>query len=408
MESTKYLLIGGGLACAEAAKQIRRLDERGGITMVSDEPNLPYNRPPLSKGFLRGEEEHEGLLVSNESDYREQGIETLLVVRAEGLDPAAALVSMSDGRDIRYEKLLIATGGSPVKLALPGADLPGIHYLRTLEDSRAIAAEAAPGKRAVIVGAGFIGLEVAASLTQLGVEVTVVEAMPRIWPRFADEKLASVIQGLCEERGVSFRLGQGVNGFGGDDRVSSVAIGEGDNLACDFACVGVGIRPNVQLAQAGGLDLDNGVVVDEFMHASHPNVFAAGDVANYFDPVFGKRRRVEHWGHAEYSGQVAGMNMAGEEMKYDLLTYVWSDIFDLHLEFAGDEAEHDEALVRGSVEERSFTQLYLKQGLLRAYFSINTPAKEFPILQRLIKRKKDVSGSAAELQDPEFNLRTLL
>ena len=408
MDSTKYLLVGGGVASSEAVKQIRRLDEQGAIVLVSDEPHVPYNRPPLSKEYLRGEEEQANLLFSPASFYDEQRVETLLGARAEGLDPAAATVTLANGRSLRYEKLLIATGGSPIKLPLPGADLPGIHYLRTMEDSEAIGREAAQGKTAVVVGGGFIGLEVAASLTQKGVAVTVVEAAPRIWPRFADETLAGFVQGYCEERGVSFKIGHAVEGFEGDARVAAVRVQDEGAVPCDFAVVGVGIRPNVQLAQAGGLAVDNGIVVDELMHASHPNVFAAGDVANYFDPVFGKRRRVEHWGHAEYSGQVAGMNIAGQEMKYDLLTYVWSDMFDLHLEFAGDEDEHDEISVRGSMEERSFTLLYLKKGLLRAYFSVNTPAKEFPVLQRLIKRKKDLSAETANLRDPSFNLRGLL
>jgi NADPH-dependent 2,4-dienoyl-CoA reductase/sulfur reductase-like enzyme len=164
----------------------------------------------------------------------------------------------------------------------------------------------------------------------------------------------------------------------------------------------------VELAQRAGLKVDNGIVVNEYLQSSHPDLYAAGDVANYLDPVFGKRRRVEHWGHAEYCGQLAGQNMAGASNPYDLLTYVWSDIFDLHLEFAGDESEHDQVLVRGRFEDKSFTVLYLKQNVLRAYFAINTSSKEFPILQRLIRHKKDLTGKEAHLQDPTFALKGLL
>ncbi len=408
MRSTKYLLVGGGLACAEAIKQVRKLDPEGPVLLVGEEPHLPYNRPPLSKEFLRGESPREKLLVSPESFYRESRVETLLGVRAEGLDTAQATVTLANGESVRYDKLLVATGGSPVRLTVPGADEGGVYYLRTADDSEALRREAAPGRRAVLVGAGFIGMEVAASLAQKGVQVTVLEALPRVWPRFAGEGLAGFVQRYCEGQGVTFHTNDPVAEFKGGSRVESVLTRSGREHPCDFVCIGVGIRPRVELAEAGGLMVDNGIVVDERMRTSHPNVYAAGDVANYPDTVFGKRRRVEHWGHAEYTGQVAGMNMAGKETAYDFLTYVWSDIFDLHLEFAGDESEHDQTLVRGRMEERSFTVLYLKAGLLRAYFAVNTPSKEFPVFQRLIRRKKDLSASVAQLQDPAFNVRGLL
>jgi NADPH-dependent 2,4-dienoyl-CoA reductase/sulfur reductase-like enzyme len=194
----------------------------------------------------------------------------------------------------------------------------------------------------------------------------------------------------------------------GGGRASAVITQSGKELPCDFVCIGVGILPNVELAQEAGLEVNNGIIVDEFLRSSHPDLYAAGDIANYQDPIFGKRRRVEHWGHAEYCGQLAGQNMAGSQNKYDLLTYVWSDIFDLHLEFAGDESEHDRILLRGRFESKSFTVLYLKQNVLRAYFAVNTGSKEFPILQRLIRQKKDLAGKEAQLQDPTFLFKTIL
>ncbi|MEE9286381.1 MAG: FAD-dependent oxidoreductase, partial [Dehalococcoidia bacterium] len=324
MKSTQFLLVGGGLASAEAMKQIKRLDEKADVTLVADEPHLPYNRPPLSKEYLRGEEQREKIFVAPDAFYDQQGVQRLLGVAAEGLDPAQATVSLSNGESLHYEKLLIATGGSPMRLNVPGAEQQGVYYLRTVGDSEAIGAEAGPGRRAVVVGAGFIGLEVAASLTQKGVKVTVVEALPRVWPRFAGEGLADFVQAYCQERGVTFHTGDAVEELRGDGRVASVRTRSGRELPCDFVCVGIGIRPRVELAVAGGLETENGIVVDQHMHTSHPNIYAAGDVVNYPDPVFGKRRRVEHWGHAEYTGQVAGMNMAGEERPYDLLTYIWS------------------------------------------------------------------------------------
>jgi NADPH-dependent 2,4-dienoyl-CoA reductase/sulfur reductase-like enzyme len=260
----------------------------------------------------------------------------------------------------------------------------------------------------VIVGAGFIGLELAASLTQKGVRVAVVEAAPHIWSRFADAMLAGFFQDYCARRGIAFHTNEKVSEIRGERGPSVVVTMAGRELPCDFVCIGVGIVPNVELARQAGLAVDNGIVVNEFLQSSHPDIYAAGDVAQYLDPVFRKRRRVEHWGHAEYSGQLAGRNMAGAGEPYDLLTYVWSDIFDLHLEFAGDESDHDQILLRGRPEEAPFTVLYLRGGALRAYFAVNGESREFPILQRLIRTGKSLAGREAQLQDPGFAVEELL
>jgi NADPH-dependent 2,4-dienoyl-CoA reductase/sulfur reductase-like enzyme len=408
VKSTKYLLIGGGLASGQAAKHLREQDPHGSITLVGEEPYVPYDRPPLSKEFLRGEKTREALFFDPEQYFHDQGVDLLLGVRVQRLEPSTKTARLASGQAIAFEKALLATGGRPVRLKLPGGDLPGVHYLRTLDDSAAIAAEAGPGKRAIIIGAGFIGMEVAASLTQLGVQVTVIEAQPHIWARFADATLAGFFQDSCAQRGVTFHTSDTVAEIRGQGRPSSVLTRSGKELPCDFVCIGVGIVPNVELAQQAGLKMDNGIMVNEFLQSSHPDIYAAGDVANYLDPVMGKRRRVEHWGHAEYCGQLAGQNMAGAGIPYDLLTYVWSDIFDLHLEFAGDESEHDQVLLRGRFQEKSFTVLYLKERVLTAYFAVNTSSKEFPVLQRLIRLKKNLIGKEAQLQDPTFAIKALL
>ncbi len=408
MKSTKHLLIGGGLACGQAAKQLREVDPDSSIALVGEEPYVPYDRPPLSKEFLREEKPRDTLFFDPEPYFHEQGIDLVLGVAVRQLDLASKTATLVDGDTIAFEKALIATGGRPVRLKVPGGDLPGVHYLRTLDDSAAIAAEAGRGKRAVLIGAGFIGMEVAASLTQRGVHVTVIEAQPHIWPRFADATLAGFFQDYCAQRGVTFLTNDLVTEIRGKSRPTAVITRSGKELPCDFVCVAVGIVPNVELGREAGLTVENGVVVNEYLQSSHPDVYAAGDVANYVDPVFGKRRRVEHWGHAEYCGQLAGQNMAGARNRYDLLTYVWSDIFDLHLEFAGDESEQDQVLLRGRFEDRSFTVLYLKQHALAAYFAINTGAKEFPALQRLIRTKKDLTGKEAQLRDPTVAMKGLL
>jgi len=408
MISTKYLVIGGGLAASEAAKQLRSSDPQGTINLVSDELHVPYDRPPLSKEFLRGEKVSTDLLFDPESYFQDHQISLRLGVAVHGLDPATKTVSLANGEVIVFEKALLATGGRPVRLTLPGSELSGVHYLRTLEDSAAIATWAGQGKRAVVIGAGFIGMEVAASLTQRGVHVTVIEAQPHIWPRFVDAALAVTFQNFCAAKGVAFHTNDTVLELRGTGRVSSVKTQSGKEFPCDLVCIGAGIVPNVELAQQAGLAVDNGIVVNEYLQSSHPDIYAAGDVANYPDPFFNKRRRVEHWGHAEYCGQLAGQNMAGGQSPYGLLTYVWSDIFDLHLEFAGDESEHDQILLRGQVQEMAFTALYLKEKVLKAYFAINTRSKEFPSLQRLIKQKKDLTGKEAQLQDPSVPIKSLL
>lgn len=408
MKTTKYLLIGGGLASGQAAKKIRERDPVGAITIVGDEPYVPYDRPPLSKEFLRGEKPKEALFFDPPDFFRERNIDLVLGNPVRILRQEHKTVELASGDAISFEKALIATGGRPIRLRLPGADLPGVFYLRTVDDSAGIAAEAKAGKRVVIIGAGFIGLEVAATLAQRGVHVTVVETMAHIWARFADAAIAGFFQSYCAEKGIVFRTGEQVTEIRGTGRASAAVTKSGAELPCDFVCIGVGIVPNVELARDAGLAVDNGIVVNEFLQTSDPDIYAAGDVASYVDPIFQKRRRVEHWGHAEYTGQLAGQNMAGGHDAYDMITYVWSDIFDLHLEFAGDESERERVLMRGSFQDRSFTVLYLKQNALTAYFSVNGNAKDFQPMQRLIRQKKDLSSTIAELQDPSFAIKGLL
>lgn len=408
MADTSYLLIGGGLVASRAARQIRKRDPERRITLVGAEPHAPYDRPPLSKEFLRGEKAGDELLFDTAEELEQSGIELELGTVVRELDAHGKRVRLDDGATLSFDKALIATGGRPRRLELPGGDLGGIHYLRTVDDAAAIAEAARAGGRAAIVGAGFIGMEAAASLTKLGVAVTVLEAEPRVWARFADETLSGFFQDYCARKGVTFRTGVTVTGFHGSGRVQAVTVDGQDPVPCDFALVAVGIQANTELARAAGLAVSDGIVVNERLQTSHPEIYAGGDVANYPDPVFGKRRRVEHWGHAEHCGQVAGRNMAGDDQPYDLLTYVWSDIFDLHLEFAGDETEYDRVLVRGLMDDARFTVLFLKDDRLTAYFSINGNPRDFLPLKKLIRQRADLAGQDDVLTDPNSALKALL
>ncbi len=408
MISIKHLLIGGGLASSQAARILVQRDPGASITIVCKERHLPYDRPPLSKEFLRGEKKREEITYDPREFFVEKGIHVLLGDPVARLDAAAKVAELRSGETVRFHDALIATGGEPIRLDVPGGELPGIQYLRTVDDAEAIKRAAVPGGRACVVGAGFIGMELAASLTHLGVAVTVIEAQPHIWVRFLDATIAGHIRKFCERRGISFLTGERIREFKGDGRVSGAITESGRHVKCDFVCVGVGIRPELTIARAAGLEVDDGIVVNERLESSHADIFAAGDVANFPDPVTGRRRRVEHWGHAEYSGQIAGSNMAGTAQAYDLLTYAWSDIFELHIEFAGDETGYDRILVRGSLDDNLFTALYLTNDFLSAYLSVNTDSREFPQLQKLIRRKTYLAGRDGELADPAFDLKTLL
>lgn len=406
--NTRYLLIGGGLASSQAAKMIRRKDPEGSILLVTNEAFLPYDRPPLSKEFLRGEKTADQITYDSSAALEGLNVQYRLEATVERLDLEQKQAVLASGETIGFEKALIATGGRPIRLPLPGADLPDVFYLRNQDDAAAIGAAARAGKRAVLIGAGFIGIEVAASLTKMGVQVTVVETAAHIWARFADATLAGYFQTYCTEKGITFLTNDTVTEIQGSGHVSGVVTKSSKQLPCDFVCIGVGIKPNVELAQVSGLDVTNGIVVNEHLQTSHPDVYAAGDVVNYYDPIFEKRRRVEHWGHAEHCGQIAGMNMAGENHSYNLLSYVWSDIFDLHLEFAGDESEHDQVLIRGNMADHTFILLFLKNHVLTAYFAVNTNAREFRTYQRMIQQKIDLSGKEAQLQDTTVVVKDLL
>lgn len=397
-----FLLIGGGVGAHNAAKRLRRKAPDAHIVMLSRDKMAPYHLPPLSKEVIRGELGLEALpypLVEN--------VDLRLNAEVVALDPGTKVATTRGGESYRFGKALLATGSSPVKLALPGAHLGEVFYLRSAEDAAEIAQMSRSARSAVVVGAGFIGVELAASLRSLGIAVTLVEATDRIWPRLADPALAAIVAARCEAEGIIFHMGQCVTAILGEAHVTGVETASGDIVDCDFVCIGVGARPNSDLALEAGIACGNGIIVDEHMRTSAPDIFAIGDVAYYPDPYLGESHRAEHWGHAEYSGQIAAMNMLGEPTSYDFLNYVWSDVFDLHIEAAGHHQGYDRIVVRGRPQEQCFTHLYLREDRLIAYTAVNGDQGEFPAYRRLIKARKSIADPEM-LADPAVLARSLL
>ena len=408
MTSTSYLLIGGGLASCEAVKGIRKHDTTGTIVLVGDESRLPYNRPPLSKALLKGEKTPDECLCEDGAFYEDHHVELLTGHRVTALDGAHKEAVIDDGRTIAFEKALLATGGTPVRLPIAGMDKQGVHLLRTMEDSLAIREAAREANRAVVVGAGFIGMEISSSLAAMGLDVTVIELNDHLWPRFADPALADDIRDYYEGRGVRVLTGDTVDAIRGSRRAESVATGEGQDIACDLVVCAVGIRPNTDLAEQAGLACDNGVVVNAALQTGNSDIYAAGDIANVPDPYFDKRRRVEHWGQAEYTGGLAGENMAGADASYDLLTYAWSEGFDLNYEFAGEEGVYDDVIRRGRFPEDDFASIYLSEGLAHGFIAVNPAKDTLKALESLVHKRMDVSGIRNELADPETDLSALV
>jgi len=400
----KLLIIGGGLAAVSTLDVLAKEKAAAGAAVLSDERHLPYDRPPLSKEYLLGETPREEVFLKPESFYTENGIDVFLNTRAVKLDTTNRSVTTADGRSFRFEKLVIATGSELRILNVPGNELTGVYYLRRLDDSDAIRSAAKGSTRAVVVGAGFIGLEVAAALRQMELEVTVLEMEKTLFPRLATPELSDFFLHYYEEKGVRFLFQERITAFEGEDRLKSARTARGAKIPCDLAVVGVGVSPSTAFLDGSGLEISNGVVVNEFMETGVPSVYAAGDVANYYDPVYKKHRRIEHWDNAIKQGQTAGWNILGERRPYTGVSYFFSDVWDLHWQLVGDYEDADEHIIRGSLKEMKFGLLYLKESRLRAMFLLGLPFKERRIAEKLIVDGMDLSPHLAKLPDVSIPL----
>ena len=396
--------MGASLAGGTAAATLREEGFEGRLILVGEEPYVPYERPPLSKEYLRGEVTFDRALVRTADFYAEQEIETRLGVRAVRVEPAERIVELADGERLLFDKALIATGARNRRPAIPSLDLEGVFDLRTVDDADRIRTEALPGRKAVVVGMGFIGSEVAASLRQLGVEVAVVAPGSVPLERVLGEEVGGVLAEIHREHGVEFHFGDSADAFEGSGHVERVVTAAGERIECDFAVIGVGVEPAVELAAGTGIEVDNGIVVDEFCRTSVEGIYAAGDVANHYHPVFERRIRVEHWDNALKQGPAAARNMLGKDEPYEEIHWFWSDQYDTNLQYAGFHTSWDELVVRGSLERRSFVAFYCTEGRVLAAVAVNR-GKDLRRSIPLIKARRPVKP--AKLRDPDVDLRTL-
>jgi len=405
VREVEFVIVGGGVAAAKAAEGFRAAGGEGTGVLLAAEPELPYERPPLSKEFLRGEAGREKTRTHDEAWYRDHDVEVLLATRASTLDPAARTVTTEVGDQLRYARgLVLATGAQPIRLELPGEDLDGVYYLRTVEDAERLRAAISRAESMVVLGGGFIGAEVAASATQMDTRVTILEVTDTLWTRAVGPEMGRFLEAFLRDRGVHVRTRTRAERLEGGRQVEAVVLPDGSRLPADLVVIGVGARPDTGLAERAGLPVDDGILVDGQLRAAG-GVWAAGDVASAEHPLFG-RIRVEHWAEALNQGLLAGRNLAGAGERYDRVPYFFSNQFDLHLSYLGHVREWDELVVRGSRElaEPRFVAWYLRGSAPRAALIVNDRHAEDP-LREVIRRGRPVDP--ARLADPGVELGEL-
>lgn len=400
-----FVIVGGGLAGAKAAEALRERGFDGRIALVGDEPIRPYERPPLSKGYLTGDAAADPGYVHDEAFYAAHSIDLLTDATVLGIDPAAHTVTLAGGRTLRYDKALLATGSKPRRLRVPGADLPAVHYLRTLADADALVAAAATAQAVTVIGAGWIGGEVTASLRGRGLPVTLIEPASVPLERVLGRQVGGIYRDLHARHGVTLRFGEGVAELHGDGRVRAVTTTTGARISADLVVVGIGARPRVELAADAGLTVDNGIVTDEHLRTSHPDIYAAGDVANAWHHRYAARLRVEHWSNALHQGCAAGANMLGAREPYTRVPYFFSDQYDLGMEYTGHCTDFDAVVLRGDPDAGGFIAFWLRRGVVVAAMNANIwEVNEH--LQRLVRHQARITPD--RLADTDVSLTDLL
>ena len=402
---TTFVIVGASLAGAKAAETLRQEGFEGRVVLVGEEPARPYERPPLSKNYLRGEADESSVFVHDESFYDKQAIELRPGTRATAIDVPASDVVLDDGDRLHYDALLLTTGAAPRRLSVSGAELDGVHYLRTLDDSDRLRQAISVAGRVVVVGAGWIGSEVAASARQMGAEVAMVEVGRLPLERIMGPEVGGIYRDLHAAHGVELHFGVGVEALLGSSAVSGVRLADGTTVDGDLVVVGVGVAPRVELAESAGLTLDNGIVVDDRLRTSAASIYAAGDVANAWHPLLGTRLRVEHWANALNQGPAAARNMLGADQPYDRIPYFFSDQYDLGMEYSGHAPHWERVVFRGDTDKREFIAFWLDgEGRVLAGMNANVWDVTGPI-QDLIRSRRPVD--IGRLTDPDVPLEAV-
>ena len=403
---TDIVIVGAGQAAGQAAASMRQGGFKGGITILGDEAQPPYQRPPLSKQYLSGEQELARLYVRPEQFYSDHEINLQTETRVTDIAPAAKTLSTAAGTTYPYSELLIATGSRPRILKLPQANLNGIHYLRTIADVDRIRAALSRATKVCILGGGYIGLEVAAVIASSGLDVSVIEMEARILQRVTTAEMSAFYQNIHEQQGVKIMVNTKAIGFEGDSSVTALLADEQGverRIETDLVIIGIGIQPNVELAEAAGIDCDNGILVDNHCRTSQTHIYAAGDCTNHPNPLLNRRLRLESVPNAMEQARVAADNMLGGAKTYAAVPWFWSDQYDLKLQMVGFSADGDRAVMRGDMQSKQFAVFYLKNGKVVGVDAVNSP-KEFMVCKRLYGKTVDPDA----LADPQLDLKSLL
>ncbi len=405
MSQQTFTIVGASMAGGKAAGELREQGFDGRIVLIGTEDEVPYERPPLTKDYLRGESEREKAYVHPADFYEQHDIELETGATVTGIDAGASRVTLDDGRQLEYDKLLLTTGAEPRRIPVPGSELDGIYYLRTLADCDMLRRRLDDSARVAVVGAGWIGSEFAASARQLGREVTVIDPLALPNERIFGPEIGAFYRDVHVQHGVEMLLGQGVEAFEGDGAVARVRTSGGKVVDCDFAVVGIGIVPRTQLAADAGIAVDNGIVVNERLESSASGVFAAGDVANAWHPFYEQHIRVEHWANALNQGPAAARAMLGQDVSYDRIPYFFSDQYDVGMEYSGYAPSWDDVVFRGDRDGGEFIAFWLSDGRVVAGMNVNVwDVNEH--VQELIRSKQQVDVGA--LTDTDTPLDSLV
>lgn len=389
MRKVDFLLVGGGVATAKCAEVLRKEGADGSILIISVDNYRPYHRPPLSKGLLLGYEQKEGVFFHKESFYEQNGVDLLLNTRIVRLSPDKNMVTDEKGDEFEFGKMLVATGSSPRIMKIEGGDLENIFYLRNLDHSLAIKAAMESAKGAAIIGGGFIGMELASAFMQNNIPTTMIVRESELFGKLGSKEISGFFLGFYQEKGVEIWFQEEAARIEGKSEVENVVTKSGKELPCDIAAIGIGVIPETAFLEGSGVGLENGIKTDKYLKTSRDDIYAAGDVANFYDPILRKQHRIEHWDNAIKQGELAAKNMLGQQVPYNIVSYFFSDLFDISFDFLGDNSNIDEVITEGSFEEKSLALYYLKNKVVKAAFLLmRSPEEREKAEQMIIEQAK--------------------